>query len=522
MMPPLMIRDASELRNDETLEFDLVIIGGGMAGITLAEKLRSGGRRICLLEGGGEVTEVESQRLLEGVNVGLDYFSLDRCRARVLGGASTRWGGWCRPFDELDFEQRDEVPLSGWPISYGEVSRYYSSAAELLGLDMATFELANANGWLPDLAKMAMPELVPGVIQIQGPIDFGALYRTQLSKAETVTAILHANVSELRTAPGGDNVEYAIVRRPGGGDLTVHGRAFVLATGGIENARLLLASQTDRPAGLGNETDFVGRCFTETINAPVGHAELTVRPSQAYPLMRRRPWSRTGSYFVFGTAESAARRRRLPSCALSLDAPHDLHGWTSVTDWTEGLDVAITKRKRYVQAARYLRTIMKHRLLMSLDTRRNGAAVQAHKYVLYVRAEQTPNTSSRVSLDDSRDYLGMRRPRLDWRVADSDLDAITEWVEVFASGLRQSGSGRFLGPIPDWRDRIIGGPHHKGTTRMSSAATTGVVDANCRVHTVSNLYVAGSSVFPSGGYANPSLTILAMAIRLADHLRDRL
>jgi choline dehydrogenase-like flavoprotein len=517
-----MIRDVREYRDDEPLEFDLVIVGGGMAGMTLAAQMRDSGLRTCVLEGGGEAVEPESQQLLEGVNVGLDYFSLERCRARVLGGASTRWGGWCRPFDPIDFEQRDEIPLSGWPISYEEVARYYPSAAQIVGLDMSTFELANANGRLPAMAKVTLPELTPGVIQIQGGIDFGELYRSEIGRAESVTAILHANVSELRTAPGGDTVEYAVVRRPGGSELTVRGRVFVLASGGIENARLLLASQHDRPAGLGNESDFVGRCFTETINAQVAQAELTVRPSRAWPLLRRRPWSRTGSYFFFGTEEEAARERRLPSCALSLDAPFDRHGWGSVAEWTKGLDVAMSKRRRFVQAARYTATIMAHRLGAKLEARRPAADVQPHRYVLYARAEQTPNPASRITLDESRDRLGMHRPRLDWRVADSDLDAVTKWVDVLAAGLAKSGLGRVLDPDRGWQDRIIGGPHHKGTTRMSSTAQTGVVDENCRVHTVSNLYVAGSSVFPSGGYANPSLTILAMTIRLGDHLRDRI
>jgi choline dehydrogenase-like flavoprotein len=143
-------------------------------------------------------------------------------------------------------------------------------------------------------------------------------------------------------------------------------------------------------------------------------------------------------------------------------------------------------------------------------------------YSLYFRSEQAPDPNSRVTLSERLDALGVPEVRLDWRVNRFDLDSITGWLDVFDRDIRARGLGRVIPPAEGWQRGILGGPHHMGTTRMSADSQHGVVDEYCRVHSVDNLYVAGSSVFTTGGYANPTFTLVALALRLADTLRDRL
>jgi choline dehydrogenase-like flavoprotein len=143
-------------------------------------------------------------------------------------------------------------------------------------------------------------------------------------------------------------------------------------------------------------------------------------------------------------------------------------------------------------------------------------------YSLYFRAEQAPDPSNRVALSDRRDALGIPETRLDWHIKPIDRESILAWLDVFAGDLRAKGYGHVIKQADDWQQGVVGGPHHLGTTKMSAGARNGVVDEHCRVHSVDNLYVAGSSVFPTGGYANPTFTIVTLALRLADTLRKRL
>jgi choline dehydrogenase-like flavoprotein len=169
-----------------------------------------------------------------------------------------------------------------------------------------------------------------------------------------------------------------------------------------------------------------------------------------------------------------------------------------------------------------LRTLLDARAARARGGGAAGTAMSERVYSLYFRSEQAPDPASRVTLSDRRDALGMPEARLDWRVNRVDLDAVTRWLSIFGQEIGERGLGRVVAPLPGWEDEIIGGPHHMGTTRMSADPQHGVVDADCRVHTVENLYIAGASVFATGGYANPTFTLIALALRLADTLRDRL
>jgi choline dehydrogenase-like flavoprotein len=514
----------------ETLVCDVAIVGAGMAGITIADQLRASGKRICLIEGGGINPAVGAQRLLRGENVGRDYFDLDRCRFRVLGGSSVRWGGWCRPLEAEDFAQRDWLALSGWPIDHEALGPFYDRASDLLGLSNPRFDLDAWAGRVPAPTLQGGAELEPAIIQYSERLDFGQRARPWLRASDNVTALVHANVTDFRLVPGTTRVDRLTVTTNAETTFTVRAPIFVLAAGAIENARVLLAARADRSAGLGNESDYVGRCFMEHLHVSVGYIE----PTGEARLDRFFTRGRYGDTEVRGVLKptgAALRQRRTAACSISLDTVPYVMGPAPMLTWPTGITarssgVARRASHDYPGAvSRASRIVTRsYNEVRRLDTLRRARQVlpgtPRSLLSLYVRGEQTPNRSSRITLSPARDRLGLPRARLDWQIADSDLAAISTWTGVIDGALRERGVGRVLEPKQDWRAEIVGGPHHLGTTRMSRRPADGVVDGNCRVHTVDNLYVAGSSVFTTGGHANPSLTILALAIRLADHLRS--
>jgi choline dehydrogenase-like flavoprotein len=520
---------------------DLCVIGAGPAGISIATRLQGSGIGIVLLESGGLEPTVSGQVLCEGTTAGHRYFRLDGCRFRVLGGSGNVWGGWSRPLDPADFESRPSLGSPGWPISAGDLVRYNVDAARLLRLPTAQFGL---DYWLPRLPSpipLGAGDFENGIFQYSPVRDFGREYRRVLEASPGIELLLHANATGLLLDADTNRLGTVRVQAIGRAPFTVRAKVFVLAAGGLENARLLLASQGDRPAGLGNEYDVVGRYFMEHLHAPVGHIVVHGRGirDKFYDVLVTGSGRTRGVILPTGEARE---RHGLPGCSIALN------------DKSYGFNLAVGMRspKVTVYPIRLMRTLGGPRMAwitdpvrptlsqaISIKARRDARraaraafdrAVAAGRPVqpgelcsLYLRAEQLPSRASRVTLTREVDALGMPRIQLDWRVAAADTDAIGSWLTLFAESVAKHEAGRvFTMPPGEWLDHLDGGPHHMGTTRMSDDPHHGVVDRNCRVHSVANLYVAGSSSFATGGYTNPTFTLLALALRLADHIGELL
>ncbi len=532
-----MFLDARSIDDGAELTGDLCVIGGGPAGIAIVERLRRSGLKVILVEGGGLEPKASAQELYDGENVGHRYLPLHTCRFRLFGGSSNRWGGWSRPLEPLDFEQRDWVPWSGWPIGAATLEPYYGPAAELLQLSSDRFDLPYWAGRLPSPFHLG-DEFGNTLIQYSPQTNFGEVYRAGIFGSRNVTALLNASVTGLRLEPGTHRVGSAAVATGADRDFTIRARAFVLATGGIENPRLLLASRADRPAGLGNENGLVGRFFMEHLHVPAGH----LVPSAA---AADRSFYESGRYgeaklrgFIAPTAD-AQRRHRLLSCFVGVEPPDYPFG-TAYLGWPPEVTfgpIRLYRRLRRTPAAPVAerakiaaeRAFFLRRRAATWSAARqalgraNGDGPGAETiHSLYFRTEQAPDPASRVSLGDLRDRFGVPQVRLDWRVNPVDTASIVAWLGRLDEAVTSAGLGRLVMPREGWEEGIIGGPHHMGTTRMSASPAQGVVDGHCRVHSLDNLYVAGSSVFPTSGYANPTFTIVALAVRLADRLRDRL
>jgi choline dehydrogenase-like flavoprotein len=501
-----VLRDARGIPADTVLDTDVCVVGAGAAGITLARELAAVPVRVTVLESGGLTPDRRTQDLLRARSTGAPYFPLHWIRTAALGGTTDQWGGQCRPLDAIDFEARPEIPLSGWPFGRGHLLHYYERAQAVCQLGPFAYD---AEAW-PDPARPALPlqgdRARTAIFQLSPPTRFGVAYRDDLARAARVDVYLHASATELETTPEGDAVTHVRVACLRGPRFRVAARLVVLAAGGIETPRLLLLSSRAHPAGLGNAHDLVGRCFMEHLHLDCGILELD--DSRLAALYDPHLAGSTSIKGALVLSPDTLRREGLPSYSALLDTRVP----TVVRRALRWLPESVAWRLR-TERARRLRNDRAARPIPGTRT-------------VHSRMEQVPNPESRVTLGDERDALGRRRARLDWRLTALDKRSMRRALAILGEEVTRAGVGRWRAALDNddagWREPPHGGHHHMGTTRMHPDPRRGVVDADGRVHGTTNLYVAGPSVFPTVGHANPMLTIVALALRLADHIRARL
>jgi len=509
-----MFTDARSLPDHTTLEADLAIIGGGVAGITLARALAGSKTRVCVVESGGLEFDPQIQSLYEGENTGIDY-STTLTRMRFFGGSSNHWGGYCRPLDPIDFEARDWVPFSGWPFAFDELTPWYEPASEIVQIAPGHFR--DRRYWQQQTGE-SLPALLTGrmrplFVHFSPPTHFGTRYRAELEAAANVQVLLNANVTNIAAAENARAVNRLAIRTLNGLSHSVKARYYVLATGGLENARLLLLSNTVVTAGLGNHNDQVGRYFMEHPHLS-GFAEIVAAELARLPKIFRERVKAEGrqAQVAFNPARAFLLERRLLNATFMVG----LAGTYQAGALADPGDAKARAHRDMLLAAQHLLSD-------------NGKPADPNTLGVWLgvggSCEQVPNPDSRVSLSGQRDALGLPRLKLDWRL--TEQDRLSFYANLRSLGLEFGalGFGRMVETVADrsdWPQPVAGGSHHMGTTRMSNDPSRGVVDRNCKVHDVENLYVAGSSVFPTSGSANPTLTLVALTLRLAGHLKDRL
>lgn len=525
-----MFVDARELPDGTMLEAELCVIGAGAAGITIARELAGRAVQVVVLESGGFEFDANTQELYKGPNVGLPYFDLDITRLRFFGGTTNHWAGWCRPLDPIDFEPRPWLKESGWPIRHDELTPFYERATKIVELPSARFgiadweksEVATARG----LQRLPLdPKRFESIVfQKSPPTRFGEVYRSALDRAPNVKICLNANVTEMETTANGAEVVTVHGATLTGCRFKVRPKFVVLACGGIENARLMLLSSRLERGGIGNRHDLVGRYFADHLEQVSGYA-FFAQPTKSFDWYF--PESAPEVTACLQLAPAVQEARRTLGSVVTL---HQVHDTTETSEGFGSLRRLVRSVQRHAIPDNLLGDLAN--VVIDINTlasftysRLTNAPRKDNLCVLMNRIEVRPNRDSRVLLDTTRDALGLPRAKLDWRLTDTDKDTIAIAQEELSLAFGEAGLGRiktvFRADRP-WPSTIQGGNHHMGTTRMSADPRAGVVDATSRVHGMANLWIAGSSVFPTTGTANPTLTIVALALRLADHLKEKL
>jgi choline dehydrogenase-like flavoprotein len=527
-----MLSDARELASDQQIETDVCIVGAGPAGISIARELIGNEADVLLLESGGRDLERHAQRLNLGQSVGYPIHLPHQSRVRAFGGTSRHWfkpgdETWAaRPLDSVDFEVRPGIHYSGWPFNRTHLDPYYAHAQALCGLGPFDYD----PGRWADPARTPPLPLPPGPVETtvfhHGTADFDGYYQ-ELVRAANVTLLLHASVVDLATGADPGWVDRVEVRREDGSRSFVRARLVVLAAGGIENARLLLLSRRAHHRGLGNDRDLVGRFFAERLSTRTGYivpaTPDVIGRTGFYPVHAPAPGVHVQGALRVGDA--AQRERQLLNCAFFLPS-RDLSFTAEAVRSVATLVKARRRRPLPAEMLGYLGNVVTGLGdlggLARSRLRRPDPARSV--LVMRVQAEQAPNPDSRVTLGTRQDRFGLPVARVDWRPTASDRASIRASQEVVDTALRSAGLGHVEFMLGDEHPPALleGNFHHLGATRMHTDPTVGVVDADCRVHGVRNLYVAGSSVFPTYGCSNPTLTVVALALRLADHLKKQL
>ena len=546
-----MIFDARSLTEGTTIETDICIVGAGTSGLVLAKEFLGAKFKVCLLESGGLLPDKETQGLYRGVNIGRPYFSLDTARARYFGGSTNRWhipvDGSCvaarmHPFSKLDFEKRDWVPYSGWPVSKSDMESYYERAQHLCHIAPSSYS--------PDYwAKQENAGLLPlpsSIVETQ-IYKFGSRYpfikgiRSDIEKADNITTYLYSNAIDIETNEYASHVSRIRVACLQGNKFYVKAKYFILAAGAIEIPRLLLLSNQTQKKGLGNQNDLVGRFFMEHphlwsgLFIPFNQDNLAimdlyshVRVVQEVPIVAK-----------LSLSDKIQREEKLLNYSAQfmpqIILRSSLNQYTYPEIKTKGVS-SFKKLRSSICQKKLPGDFFHHALNMLIDitgiakASYRNAAIKAMNILDKKRltvfqianmSEQAPNPDSRITLSSNLDALGQNQVELNWQWNSNDLDSIIRSQKILDTELQRANLGRLIIQVTKNAsyDTIKGGWHHMGTTRMHSNPKQGVVDKDCCVHGISNLFISGPSVFTTGGVANPSLSLVAFSIRLADHIK---
>ena len=502
--------DTRTIDSGARIETDLCVIGSGAAGITLAREFAGSGVQVALLETGGLNFEADTDALGKIENVGRPYNTKD-CRLRYFGGTTNHWGGHCARFEAMDFEKRDWIPGDiGWPFGLDHLLPYYHRAHQVIEIGADSYDPAPVAKSLDYRLFPFDPTKVKTTLSRYHRQRFGIRYGPELSKTPNVKTYLYATVTSVDLDPNGRSVQQVTVKTLAGNTVTFIAKRFVIATGGIENARLLLDSNAVQTAGIGNENGLVGRYFTEHINYIKG----VIRPRGFDPAFdiytSEHPYEDGGDHLKvrchLAIPQDLTKQLKIPKFRTEIGL--EKQPWRSPFSSHFSMDDI---------------TNVFERATAKLNTMATGAPWKPSVYIFINGSEQIPNFNSTITLSAERNGLGQRIAKMNWHLTEIGKNGIVEAHRVIAHEVGRSHFGRYLNYFPDEEERILdgasGGMHHMCTTRMHDDPKQGVVDRDCKVHGVENLYMAGSSVFPNGGWPNPTLTITALAARLADHLK---
>lgn len=512
------------------LEADLCIVGSGPAGLTLASEFADTKHQVIVLEAGGFDYEGATQEIYDGQVISRGY-PVASSRLRMFGGTSGHWTGQCGMLPARHLQDRPEVTDASWPISLDELVPYYRKANHLLELGHFDYDKAAAKSLARGVEPAAEGPLAPFVWRrrLGDHLRFGRRLRKEMERVANIHVFLHANVTGLITNEQASQLEEIHFSTLDGKQGIVRARYGVLACGGLEVPRLLLNTDDVQPFGLGNYRGMVGRYFMEHPNAAIGRLYLAnSQAATTLGLLFERVRDHTPPVGLWKPAlclgEAFEREQKIGGGYYRFNSRK--------LPWIKGVSRFLSPSSSLLERVELLARFFDEWAYASFRVARGydpGFVQYADdKAVVFIEFEQLPNRNSRVFLTEDRDRLGLRRLALDWRLTTQDIRTARAMGEAIAREAYLSGWGRFS--FDEWLledgielDGNFGfGYHHIGTTRMAYDPQFGVVDPVCRLFDCDNLYIASSSVFPTASFVNPTMTIVALAYRMADELKKRL
>jgi choline dehydrogenase-like flavoprotein len=530
-----MMIDSHIVPEGKIIETSVCIVGAGVAGITLAQELIGANINAGLFECGDSKPDVETQSYFWGKAVGHPYYPLDMTRSCGFGGSAHRWnidlqtgafGVRLHPLDAIDFAEREWVPNSGWPFGKPHLDFFYERAHKICKIGPYSYE---AGDWENPVQTPRLPfksdRVQTTIFQFADRMTFIKDHFHAINAADKINVYTHANVVEIETDEEAKVVNSLRLTSSTGKKFSVKAKLYILALGAIETARLLLLSNKVQKNGLGNQNDLVGRYFMEHPHLWSGRyipscPEL-VKKTGLYALRWNNGTPIMGKLTI---NQRVQKSQKLLNYCVSIHPeiykprPNIMPDW-DVVSWPllDAQNPLGEKKYSTPYEAVFRRT---HSLLSRIYRRLKPPDIS---FKLNHMTEQIPNPDSRIFLIEEKDALDRNRVCLDWRLSSMDISSIRHSQEILDEELQRSGLGRLQIDLSQGEPPmgLQGGWHHMGTTRMQVNPKKGVVDENGKVHGISNLFIAGPSVFPTCGYANPVLTIVALAIRLADHIKSK-
>jgi choline dehydrogenase-like flavoprotein len=549
-----MIKDAKELAAGDEIQADIVIVGTGAGGMAAAVELIDSGQTVIVLEAGKENFDATIQSVYDGeVTESGQHGHLSGYRRRMLGGTSNVWGGRCSSFVDSDFTKRDYVANSGWPIEKSQLDPFYIKAHKYCDIGNYDYtvkgSLAGDEKIVPDLKSDKIGQ--DQIWRFSLPTNFGTKFKLEVAQSENVTLYLNASCVHIQLDDAGKEVKWIDASSNLGCKFKIKGKKFIIAAGGLETTRLLLASNDVENSGIGGTSGNLGKYYSSHLTGNYGEVKLSTNEGA---VSWKYKTTKDGVYYKqqLRVLEAEQDAKGLLNTRIILSHPgfgdpsHGsgvLSGAYLVKRFLKGQippeyskDLASSEYKHVGKHVKNVildspksmafafdwirRRVFSKRKLPSIALRS-----KSNVYTLHYDSEQTPVAESIITLCEDKDMFGMPKLNVDWRFDKKDLDNLFETYKTIATELEETGAGVMLSTDDEVRARIknqIGvGSHHLGSTRMSANMEEGVVDINCKVHTVANLYLASPSVFCTGGFANPFLTIVALALRIADHLQRK-
>jgi len=538
-----MITDSTNFENDKVVSSDICIVGAGAAGITVARELIDRKVDVVLLESGDFNPKPELQSLNVGKNVGIPYYDLDATRTRAFGGTSRLWnidlnnghlGVRLRGMDKIDFEKRDWVPNSGWPFGRKNLDPYYERAHEICKIGPYSYDVEN---WEED-SEHSTPlpfengKIKTTIFQFANKDIFYNDYRKEIEAAENITTLLNTTILKINATDNAKQVSSLQAVSGKGNKFEVKAKYFILAMGALEIPRLLLLSNDVMKNGLGNQNDLVGRFFMEHPHLWRGvyfpsDPEVFDR-SELYKIHNNNGVPVMGKLTLH---DEVLRKNKLLNFTTSIH-PEPMLLLDKVQESFRHIGAAALRGRKAENFQNHFKKCINNWDALAYASLRKmvggnrkkwfGSNRKYFGFKLNIMAEQVPDPESRVLLDSVRDKFGQNKIKLNWKLNALDIRSIRKALEIIDSELQRANLGHLDIELegdsipPD----IHGGYHHMGTTRMHNDPKQGVVDENCRIHGIHNLFIAGASVYPTVGYANPTLTTVALSLRLADHLKN--